>query len=179
MLVVRIERGAFVDPVESDKHSAGAAAEAQRHDHGRPGAARDRLDPMPHARAQIADVLTGAGRGHGAGQRAVHRQLGSDQLAASLTGGGGHPEPVAVLEQHEERARLAHSAPALDDQLEHALQIGLEADRPRDRRGRLEPSNGSLQIRAAARDVLVQARVVDRDRGPLGQARPRAARRSP
>ena len=44
----------------------------------------------------------------------------ADEPRAHLAGRGRDAQLVALLEQHEERARLDERAPALDDQLQHA-----------------------------------------------------------
>ena len=80
------------------------------------------------------------------------------------------------------RARVDEGAPALDEQLEDALELDLAADRPGDRRpwSRARATARSSSSRRA-RDVRVQARVLDRDRRPVGEhdrAPPRRSRRT-
>ncbi len=86
-----------------------------------------------------------------------------------LAGRRGHHEPGLLGEQDHHPARAHERAPALDDQLEHAVEVGLAADRARDRGRRLEPAHGRLELVPAALGGLVEAGVLDRDPGPLGE----------
>ena len=63
-------------------------------------------------------------------------------------------------------ARADERPPALDDQLEDAVEVGLAAERARDRGRRLEPADGALELVAALLERLVEPRVLDRDRRP-------------
>ena len=63
-----------------------------------------------------------------------------------LTGARGEHELVAVAQHDHDAARLDERAAALDDQLEHALELGLGADRERDRLRRLQPPHGPLEL---------------------------------
>ena len=63
--------------------------------------------------------------------------------------------------------RASTSARAsLHHELEHTAQVGLAADRTRDRDGRLEAAHGAFELAAAGVDVLVQVGVLDGDRHP-------------
>ena len=174
MLVVGVERRSLRHPVERDQDAAGPVAEAERDDERR--AWRRRRS----ARARAPCGWTGSGttlrcaaRIDGAGQGPLHGSVVPTTSRRHLAGGGLHAQGVALLEQHEQRARLRHRASALDDQLEHpararsrsptARAIAAVASRPRTAR------SSSARRRC---DVLVQARVVDRDCRPLGRARP-------
>ena len=79
----------------------------------------------------------------------------SDDLAAQLSRSRLHTVGVVVLEEHQKRARLDHRPSSLHDQLQHTAELGLEAHRPRDRRGRLQPANGALQLGAPLGNALV------------------------
>ena len=104
---------------------------------------------------------------------ARHRPLHGDppahDVGRHLARGGLHHELLAVAQRDEHRARVDEGAAALDQQLEDALEVGLAADRPRDRRRRLERRDGPLELVAARGDAAVQARVLDRDRRPVGE----------
>ena len=76
---------------------------------------------------------------------------------------------AALVEQHERASGVDERAAALDDQLQHPLEVGLDADRAGDRGGRLEPAHSPLELLAPPFDPVVEAGVVDRDRRPLGQ----------
>jgi hypothetical protein len=103
------------------------------------------------------------------GERSLDRNRGADDLAAHLAGRCVQAERLALLQQDQEDARLRHGAPALNDQLEHPIELGIEADRARDRRRGLEAAHGALELGATLLGALVEARVVDRDGGPLRQ----------
>ena len=102
----------------------------------RPSASRHPLRPAPQARAV--------------------------ELRRNLAGARGHDQPVGLTQQDEQPARAQQGPPALHDQFEDALEIGLAAERPRDLHRRLELAPALLA-------ALVQARVLDRDRRPFGQ----------
>ena len=100
-------------------------------------------------------------------QGPLERQCCAERVAPDLPGARDHPQDGALLEQDEQRARVDQRAPALDDQLEHPVQVRLEADRARDRGRRLQAADRSLELDAPARLGFVQAGVVDRDRRPF------------
>ena len=86
-----------------------------------------------------------------------------------MPGGGRHDQLVA-LAQHDQHGARVHERPAaLDDQLEHAVQVGHAAHRVGDVPRRLERAHGALELQAAALAALVQAGVVDRSGRPLGE----------
>ena len=91
------------------------------------------------------------------------------QRGVELAGGGLDHEVGALAQLDHHRARRDERAPALGDELEDALQVGLAADGARDRGRRLEGGHGALELVAAAAHVAVQARVLDRDRRPAGE----------
>jgi hypothetical protein len=64
---------------------------------------------------------------------------------------------------------LIASAAALDDQLQHAVELRLRADRAGDRGRRLEALHDLLELVAPLPQALVEVRVLDRDGGPIGQ----------
>ena len=86
--------------------------------------------------------------------------------ARDLAGRGGDDELVAVVEQDRDTGRLDERPRALRDQLEHALELRLAADRAGDLRGRLECADRPLELGAALIGLAVQPRVLDRDRRP-------------
>ena len=94
------------------------------------------------------------------------RETGADRLVPRLARGGGHNELLVLREQNEEVASVRERASALDDELEDPVQVGLSADRTRDRDSCLEPAHRTLELSAASVDVLVQVGVLDRDRHP-------------
>ena len=76
-------------------------------------------------------------------------------------------ELLPVDQQQDDGARVEQRAAALDDELEHAVEVGLAADRAGDRGGRLQAADGALRLGAAARRVLVEASVLDRQGRPV------------
>ena len=92
---------------------------------------------------------------------AVHR--------LDVAGARVHDQLVALAQHDHEAARADERAAALDDQLEDVLERDLAADRDRDVARRLEAAQRLLELLAAALAGLVQARVVDRDRRPVGE----------
>ena len=74
--------------------------------------------------------------------------------------------PSLPAQQDRHAAGVDERAPAADDQVEHAAQVGLAADRERDRGRRLQPPDGAGEILTAALAFLEQASVLDRHRGP-------------
>ena len=92
--------------------------------------------------------------------------------AASDAPAGTSPDCAATIEpsavaQEDRRALRADQRPAaLDDQLEHAVEVGLAADREGDRGRRLEPADGPRELGPAPLALLVVARVLDRDGRP-------------
>ena len=137
MVVLRVERRPFAHPVERDQHAARASPEAERRHNGGGGLPGDAVQPVPDARGQVWNVLSGAACDHRAGNRGGRLDRGADDVAAHLPRRGLHAQHVVILEEHQEGARLGHGPSALDDQLEHAAQLGLESHRSRDRRGGL------------------------------------------
>ena len=86
-----------------------------------------------------------------------------------MTRAGLHDQLVALAQHDHEAAGIHERASALDDQLEHVLERDLPADCDSHVAGGLEPSNRLLGLLAAALAGLIQAGVVDRDRGPVGE----------
>ena len=116
------------------------------------------LDPLGPPRAQDA-----------AGDGALDRHALAVDGAVQLTGPGGDHELV-VLGQHDHERARAHERPRpLDDQLEDAAQVGLAAERLRDRDGRVQAAIRPLEVVAALLDRPVEPGVVDRDRRPVGE----------
>ena len=76
-------------------------------------------------------------------------------------------QATALAQQDHEPAGAGQSPAALDDQLQDPCEISLTADRPRDRRRRLQAPDGTLEFTAALLAVLVEPGVLDRDRRPL------------
>ena len=85
------------------------------------------------------------------------------------------PALAATTSSSPSRSRISDGAcvderaPALDDQLEHALEIGVAAHRQRDRLRGLQAAHGALELTAALLGVLVEAGVLDRDPRPASQ----------
>jgi hypothetical protein len=88
---------------------------------------------------------------------------------ADVAGARGEGQPVLLAQDDHERPRVDEGAPALDDELEHAVEVGLAADRAGDRRGRLEAEHGTLERGPALLGALVEPRVLDRDARPVGE----------
>ena len=85
-----------------------------------------------------------------------------------MAGAGVHDQ-LLPFAQHDHEAPCAHErAPTLDDQLEHVLERDLP-DRHRHVARRLQAAEGLLRLLAAALTGLVQLRVADRDRRPVGE----------
>ena len=163
--------GSLVEPVERAEHAERALAVAQRHQQRGLGArdrraARRARRAAPRRRRSARDARCAAPPR----PRTRPRAATPPSVPASSC-----PAPAAATsrspsrEQQHHGARAHERAPALDDQLEHAVEIGLGAERAGDRRGRLEPLDGALELGRAFERDLVEARVVDRDRGPVGE----------
>jgi hypothetical protein len=87
-----------------------------------------------------------------------------------LPAAGADREGVLVVAQDDhQRPCVDECATALGDELEHPVEIRLAADRPRDRRRRLESRDRALERIAPLLHAAIQARVLDRDGGPLGE----------
>ena len=71
-------------------------------------------------------------------------------VGSTLAGRAGHDQLVALGSRSEQEASIHQRAPALDDQLEDSVDVGLAADRAGDRDSRLEPADGSLELAAPA-----------------------------
>ena len=89
--------------------------------------------------------------------------------ADALAGDRGDHELVAVEQRDLGRARVEQRPRALDDELEHAVEVGHAAERAADLGRRLEAADRALELVAALAHRAVQARVGDRDRRPVGE----------
>jgi hypothetical protein len=76
---------------------------------------------------------------------------------------------VVLGEQQHDVAGIQQGPGALDDEFEDPVDVGLAAERPGDRRRRLQRADGLLELDAPALLGRVGPSVVDRDAGPPGQ----------
>ena len=121
-------------------------------------------------REEASARRSGAGRG-GPHRRPCRRSPGESPRRPA------EPSPAARLDDEvgavaqgdEHRPGVDERAPALDQQLEDALELRLASDRASDRGRRLERRDRALELVAPGGDTAVQPRVVDRDRGPVRQ----------
>ena len=81
-------------------------------------------------------------------------------------GARGDDEVVALAQEDHEAAGFDERAAALGDELEHVVELHLRPDRDGDRMRGLQAPRRALQLVAARRHGLVEARVLDRDRRP-------------
>ena len=125
--------------------------------------------PCPARSARLGTRGGGPAGQHAACERSLGPQPGAHGVLGLRAGDAHHTQPGGLLEQHQQRARVDQGPAALDDQLEHAVQVGLKPDGSRDSGGRLEPPHGPLELAAAPLHVLIETCVVDRDGRPLGQ----------
>jgi hypothetical protein len=167
VLVVGVEHGRVAVAVECDQHAACVPAEPERRHQGRRRATRERVEAVAHAVGQARHARGRAGAEHAAGERPLGPKPDAPDVLTDLAGRAGDAQPGRLLEQHEQGARVDQGPSMLDDHVEDPFQIRLEADGPDDRGGRLEPAHRPLQLTAAVLDVLIEARVVDRYRGPV------------
>ena len=80
-----------------------------------------------------------------------------------------YDELLAIAQHDHETPGADERTSPLDDQLEHVLERDLSADRDRHIAGRLEAPKRLLGLLAAALAGLVQLRITDRDRRPIGE----------
>jgi hypothetical protein len=169
LLVVAGERHVAGQPVERDQRAERRAAVGQRHHEGRLGVA----DAEPAQGDPEAPLGVGQPARARAGQHPGQRRVGHGQRQVlrhgEAAGAGSRAQRVALDEQDEHVTRLDERAAALDDELEHAVELGLAPHRARDRGRGLEAAHGALELGAAGVHGAVQARVLDRDRRPVGE----------
>ncbi len=72
-------------------------------------------------------------------------------------------------EEHNRRPGICQRTTPLDDQLEHTVEVGLACDRTRDLRRRLERRHRAFELPLPTLHLRVGARIVDRDRRPVGE----------
>jgi hypothetical protein len=167
-LVLVAERRALAQAVERRDHAERPIAEHQRDHELRvcaeplcPRCAqprRARIDPPGPARLER---LTG--------ERAVDRHDRLPHIGRDVPRRGHDVQLVAVSQSDEHRASLDERAAPLDDQLEDPFELQLATDRARHLGRRLERAHRPLQLVASPAHVLVEPRVLDRDRRPIGQ----------
>ena len=168
-LVLAVEAGFVTEVVEGDEHADGAAAERERNEQRGVGLEAEQLLRDVKRRARVHEPLGALRAQHLARHRALDRHPLSVGARREVAGAGGEHQVVLVLEHDDQRASADERPRALDDQLEDAVEVGLAAERLRDRHRRVEPAHGALEVVAALLDRRVEARVVDRDRGPVGE----------
>ncbi|MEZ4588382.1 MAG: hypothetical protein R2909_18545 [Gemmatimonadales bacterium] len=102
------------------------------------------------------------------------------QAGLELAGDRRHLELFVLGEHDQQTPRLDQRAAAVDDQLEDAGDLGLAADRAGDVGHNRERLGGALGLVAlafglvaAAAHTFVEARVLNRDRRPVGEHRDR------
>ena len=80
----------------------------------------------------------------------------------------GHAQLALIEEQNEHRTRIDEGATALGHQFEDSLDVALAAELAAQRSRGLEAAHRPLEVLAARLCLLIEPRVVDRDRRPLG-----------
>ena len=75
------------------------------------------------------------------------------QVDVEPAGGRRSPDVVALRQSDQERTRVDERAAALDDQLEHSVEIGLPAHGAGDRRRGLDLADGALELVALGPEV--------------------------
>ena len=172
-LLLVAECGVAGEAVEGREQAERHVAVDERHQQRGGGAA----DPEVAIGSENSLQPPGAaGEQHLAHRRVGERQAAAERSRGHLAGSGREVELVAVDQQQQDRAGIEQRAPALDDQLEHAVEVRLAADCAGDGGGRLEPPDGALGLRPAVCRVLVQAGVLHRQRGPVGRGSPPLSR---
>ena len=116
-------------------------------------------------RAGVVDPFGAAAPHHLARRRPVDRDAHA-LVAPALPGDRGEHEVIALAQQDHDAARLDERSPALDDQLEDAIELDVGTDGQRDRLGRLQAADGALELAATLFGGVVQAGVVRGDPGP-------------
>ena len=169
VLLIRRECRRVPFAVERYEDASRTAAEVKRHDQRGCRSGADPLETVAHPVGEARHSLRFATRHDGARKRALGRKRHPHCPGPDLARRGRHAELARVVEQNQQRAGFHERAATLHDQLEHALEIGFEPDGTRDRRSRLEASYDAFEILSSPGNVLVQARVADRDCGPLGE----------
>ena len=86
-----------------------------------------------------------------------------------MPGGGGNDELRAFAQHDQHGLRLDQGSAALDHELEDPVELGDPADRVGDVARRLEAAHGTLELLAALLAALIQARVLDRHGGEIGE----------
>ena len=125
------------------------------------------LEPEPGL--HVGDPLGALGLERAAHEAARAREASAVGGARHLARAGGDTQCVALGQQQHDGARVDQRAPALDDQLEHAIELGLAAQRHCDRQRRLQPAHGTLELGAPALGGLEEARVLDPHARPRGE----------
>ena len=144
LLVRGAELRAAGEAVEGHQHAEAAAAERERH-----------VQPGPGLQAKPARQ-----------RRLLHRV--ADQVVGQLAGGVGDAEAVVVGQQDQQRPRRDQCPTALGHELEDRIEVDLAGQRARDLAGRTQRGDGSLELVAAALQLVDPPGVVDPDRGVLG-----------
>jgi len=116
-------------------------------------------------RVDIGDPLDGVRSQHLTRCRTIDRHPHADR-ALGHAGACRDDEVGALAQQDHEAAGFDERAAALGDELEHLLELHLGADGDGDRARGLQAPPGLLELVAARRDGVIQARVLDRDRRP-------------
>ena len=166
LLVVAVELRSLAEAVKRGQHAEGVPTKHQRHEEP-----RLRLDRVAERGSQalggVVEPFRAPGLEDAAGHRALNRNPQAQNLAFQLTGRRYDPLLLALLEQDDHRPCLDQRPPALDDQLQDSLEVGLSPHRPRDCGRGLEAHDRALQLVPALGLTLEQAGVVDGERGPV------------
>ena len=167
--VFAIEARIVAEMVKGGEDADRAAAERERHQQRGVGLEAEQLLRDVQRRARVRQPLGALRPQHLPRDRALDRHVLAVGARRELAGAGRVHELLLVLEHDHERAGADEGPRPRDDQLEDAVEVRLSAERLRDRHCGVERAHGSLEVIAAALDGRVQPRVVDRDRGPVGE----------
>lgn len=169
LLIDLAELGVARHPIVGRDHPVAARAEHQRHQQRAAGLHFESAHRHLQPGVEIEYTLRLARERHPAGDRVGDRDAPAHQVAGSFAGRRRDHELLALLQQDQDHPGLDQRPGALGDQLQDLPEASLAADRARDRRRRLEARHGPLELLPALVGALVQTRVLDRNRRPLGE----------
>ena len=155
--------------VEGGEHADRAAAERERHQQRGVRLEAEQPQRAVQRGAGVGEPLGALRAQHLPRDGALDRHVLVVHAGRELAGPGREHELVLLREHDHERAGADQRPRPLDDQLEDAVEVRLPAEGLRDRHRRVEAADRALELVAAALDGRVEPRVVDRDRGPVGE----------
>ena len=167
-LVLAVEAGFVAEMVEGGEHADGAAAKHERHQQRGVGLEAEQLLRDVQRRAGVGEPL-GALDAAPARDGALDRHLLAVGARGQRAGAGRGHEVLLLLEHDHQRRAPDERARPRDDQLEDAARGSFFRRGPARSPPRCRVRARPLEVVAAALDGRVQPRVVDRDRGPVGE----------